>query len=48
MFESDRSRLYIMTLPGDLALVIVTPINTPLGTIRHNLRRASRHLARLG
>ncbi|MFN2225828.1 MAG: response regulator [Anaerolineae bacterium] len=48
MFENDRSRLYIMTLPGDLALVLVTPINTPLGTIRHNLRRTSRHLARLG
>ena len=47
MFENDRSRLYIMALPGDLVVVIVTPINTPLGTIRHNLRRAGRHLARL-
>jgi two-component system competent response regulator ComA len=44
MFESTTSRLYIMTLPGNLALLIVTPIHTPLGTIRHNLRRAWRHL----
>lgn len=47
MFENDRSRLYIMALPGSLALVIFTPINTPLGTVRHNLRRAGRHLERL-
>lgn len=44
MFENDASRLYIMALPRNLLLVIVTPIHTPLGTIRHNLRRAWRHL----
>jgi CheY-like chemotaxis protein len=47
MFENDVSRLYVLALPGSLALVIVTPINTPLGTVRHNLRRAGRHLNRL-
>jgi CheY-like chemotaxis protein/predicted regulator of Ras-like GTPase activity (Roadblock/LC7/MglB family) len=44
MFENDESRLYIMALPENLLLVIVTPLRTPLGTIRHNLRRAGRHL----
>lgn len=44
MFENDESRLYIMALPQNLLLVIVTPIRTPLGTIRHNLRRAGRRL----
>jgi CheY-like chemotaxis protein/predicted regulator of Ras-like GTPase activity (Roadblock/LC7/MglB family) len=44
MFENESSRLYIMTLPANLALVIITPIHTPLGTIRHNLRRAGREL----
>lgn len=47
MFENDASRLYIMALPENLALVIVTPTRTPLGTIRHNLRRTWRHLNRL-
>jgi CheY-like chemotaxis protein len=47
MFESNRSRLYIMALPHKLTLVIVTPIHTPLGTIRHNLRRAGRNLDHL-
>lgn len=47
MFENDTSRLYVMARPENLALVIVTPIHTPLGTIRHNLRRAWRHLDRL-
>jgi CheY-like chemotaxis protein len=47
MFENDVSRLYIMTLPGDLSLVVVGPVHTPLGTIRHNLRRAWRQLDRL-
>ncbi|MGD8623663.1 MAG: response regulator [Anaerolineae bacterium] len=44
MFENDESRLYIMALPKNLLLVIVAPLRTPLGTIRHNLRRAGRHL----
>ncbi|MEJ2210423.1 MAG: response regulator [Anaerolineae bacterium] len=47
MFENDTSRLYVMALPGDVAIGIVTPIHTALGTIRHNLRRAGRHLDRL-
>jgi CheY-like chemotaxis protein/predicted regulator of Ras-like GTPase activity (Roadblock/LC7/MglB family) len=47
MFESGAQRLYAMTLPGDLVLVVVTPISTNLGTVRHNLRRATRELAAL-
>jgi predicted regulator of Ras-like GTPase activity (Roadblock/LC7/MglB family) len=45
MFESDAQRLYIMTLPEDLVLVVVTPMSTNLGSVRHNLRRAARELA---
>lgn len=44
MFESDSSRLYIMTLPKERLLMVNTLISTPLGTIRHNLRRAVRSL----
>jgi len=44
MFESDAQRLYIMARKDDLMLVVVTPVSTPLGTIRHNLRRAGRDL----
>lgn len=44
MFEGDSSRLYVMALPQDLLLVTVTPIHTPLGTVRHNHRRAARQL----
>jgi CheY-like chemotaxis protein len=50
MFESDSSRLYIMTLPKERLLMVLTLISTPLGTIRHNLRRTVRsldHLARI-
>jgi predicted regulator of Ras-like GTPase activity (Roadblock/LC7/MglB family) len=47
MFESSARRLYIMTLPEDLVLVVVTPMSTNLGTVRHNLRRAARDLAAL-
>jgi predicted regulator of Ras-like GTPase activity (Roadblock/LC7/MglB family) len=47
MFESDSLRLYAMSLPGELLLTVVTPTSTPLGTIRHNLRRAARELSRL-
>jgi CheY-like chemotaxis protein/predicted regulator of Ras-like GTPase activity (Roadblock/LC7/MglB family) len=46
MFESKTLRLYIMALPENLSLVIVTPASTPLGTIRYNMRRARRELAR--
>jgi CheY-like chemotaxis protein len=45
MFEDGSLRLYAMILPGSLMLVVVTPTSTPLGTIRHNLRRAGRDLA---
>jgi CheY-like chemotaxis protein/predicted regulator of Ras-like GTPase activity (Roadblock/LC7/MglB family) len=45
IFESRSSRLYMMALPENLLLVIVTPSSTPLGTIRHNMRRAGRKLA---
>jgi len=47
MFENDNLRLYIMTLPQNLQLVIVTPLSTPLGTVRHNLRRSVRQLRSL-
>ena len=44
MFENDDLRLYIMALPQNLQLVIITPLSTPLGTVRHNLRRSVRRL----
>ena len=47
MFEGDALRLYAMALAEETLLVLVTPISTPLGTIRHNLRRASRDLGAL-
>jgi len=45
MFEGSRLRVYALALSAELLLVVVTPIGTPLGTIRHNLRRARRDLA---
>lgn len=45
MFETDSLRLYAMSVPETMLLVVVTPTSTPLGTIRHNLRRAARELA---
>lgn len=47
MFETDSLRLYAMSLPGKMLLTVVTPTSTPLGTIRHNLRRAARELSQL-
>jgi DNA-binding response OmpR family regulator len=47
MFEGEGLRLYAMALASDLLLVVQTPLGIPLGTIRHNLRRASRELASL-
>jgi CheY-like chemotaxis protein len=44
MFEGDSTRLYMMTLPENMLLTVITPIRTSLGTIRHNLRRAARGL----
>ncbi len=46
MFEADSLRLYAMYVPENLLLVVVTPTSTPLGTVRHNLRRAARSLVR--
>lgn len=48
MFETDSLRLYAMHVPGEMLLAVVTPTSTPLGTLRHNLRRAARSLAQLG
>ena len=45
MLEGSRLRVYALALSAELLLVVVTPIGTPLGTIRHNLRRARRDLA---
>jgi CheY-like chemotaxis protein len=47
MFEGGALRLYIMHLSEYLFLIVVSPLTTPLGTIRHNLRRAGRELADL-
>jgi CheY-like chemotaxis protein/predicted regulator of Ras-like GTPase activity (Roadblock/LC7/MglB family) len=47
MFESKTHRLYVMTLSDGRLLMVVTPISTPLGTIRHNLRRTVRHLTEM-
>lgn len=44
MFESGTIRLYVMVLPGDRLLLVMTPIGTPLGMVRTNLRRAARDL----
>jgi CheY-like chemotaxis protein/predicted regulator of Ras-like GTPase activity (Roadblock/LC7/MglB family) len=44
MLEGASSRLYVMVLSSDLLLVTVTPSQTPLGTVRHNQRRAARQL----
>lgn len=48
MFEGQELRLYVMALREDLLLAVTTPTSTPLGTIRHNLRRADRTLRHLG
>jgi DNA-binding response OmpR family regulator len=48
MFETDSLRLYVMSVPEELLLVVVTPTSIPLGTVRHNLRRSVRELALLG
>jgi len=44
MFESGAIRLYILALPGERLLAVVTPVSTPLGIVRQNLRRAGRDL----
>jgi len=48
MFEGQELRLYIMAIPEDLLLAVITSPSTPLGTVRHNLRRAVRTLTHLG
>lgn len=47
MFETNSLRLYAMSLPENMLLAVVTPASTPLGTVRHNLRRSVRELALL-
>jgi CheY-like chemotaxis protein len=47
MFESDSVRLYALALPEDILVIVAGPTSTPLGTIRHNLRRTARDLTRL-
>jgi CheY-like chemotaxis protein len=44
MFESDSVRLYALALPENTLLIVAGPASTPLGTLRHNLRRAARDL----
>jgi len=44
MFESGTLRLYVLALPGERLLAVVTPVSTPLGMVRQNLRRAGRDL----
>jgi len=44
MFESGAIRLYVLALPGERLLAVVTPVSTPLGIVRQNLRRAGRDL----
>ena len=44
MFESGTIRLYALALPGERLLAVVTPVSTPLGIVRQNLRRAGRDL----
>ena len=44
MFESGTIRLYALALPGERLLAVVTPVSTPLGMVRQNLRRAGRDL----
>ncbi len=45
MFESGAIRLYVLALAGERLLAVVTPVSTPLGMVRQNLRRAGRELA---
>ena len=47
MFESQSFRLYILSLPGNLALLLATPLGAPLGAVRQNMRRTGRELASL-
>jgi len=44
MYESGDIRLYVLALPGERLLAVVTPVSTPLGIVRQNLRRAGRDL----
>jgi DNA-binding NarL/FixJ family response regulator len=44
IFESDSVRLYVLALPDTNVLILAGPSSTPLGTIRHNLRRTARNL----
>jgi CheY-like chemotaxis protein len=46
IFESSTTRIYILALPADWLLAMVTPVSIPLGTIRLNLRRVTSELTR--
>ncbi|HSJ54222.1 MAG TPA: response regulator [Anaerolineae bacterium] len=45
MFESESFRLYLLSLPGNLGLLLAAPLGAPLGAVRQNLRRIGRELA---
>ena len=47
MFETNALRLYAISVPENILLAVITPTSTPLGTVRHNLRRSARELASL-
>ncbi len=47
IIEGSLVRWYILTLSGTLWLVMVVPLSTSLGVIRHSLRQARRDLAPL-
>ncbi len=47
MFETESLRLYAMSVTEEMLLIAVTPTRTPLGMIRHNLRRAAQDLSQL-
>ena len=47
MFETNSLRMYAMSVPDDMLLAVITPTTTPLGTVRHNMRRSARELALL-
>lgn len=47
MFEGGSLRLYMMAIADGDLVVAVTSVNTPLGTIRHNLRRTARNLTQM-
>lgn len=45
VFEGEELRLYIIAITENLVLVVTTPASTPLGMVRHRLRRTARTLS---